>query len=85
MEYISLEMVDKLSTVAVLVLVALAVITEKLVWHKRHKEVVEQRDRWQNVALEALKSGAQAGVKSAEVAAAVVAAMPDPARVAEEE
>lgn len=85
MENISLDMVDKLGAMAVLVLVALAVITEKLVWHKRHAEVVKQRDRWQKVALEALQSGAQAGVKSAEVTAAVVAAMPDPARRAEEE
>jgi len=88
---ISLGAVDKLSAVLVLLALALAVITDKLIWHTRlekaeaqFKEALdreEQRaDRWERVALEALTAGAQAGVKAAETAVDVVSALPDPAK-----
>lgn len=90
MDLISLDMLDKLSAVVILCAVALSVITDKLVWHTRLKAVEKQAaealdrsekraDRWEQVALEALTAGAQAGVKAAETAVTVVSALPDPA------
>lgn len=70
--------IDQIGVVTVLVLVAVAVITDKLVWHTRLKNAEKRADRWETVALEALSAGAQAGVKAAEVAVGVVSALPDP-------
>lgn len=70
---------DRLGVVTTLSLFAIAVITDKLVWHRRLAREIERADRWESIALEALSSGAQAGVNAAEVAASVVAALPDPA------
>lgn len=81
MEFMSLEMLDRLSAVAILVAVALAVITNRLVWHTRLKAAEDRADKWETVALDALRTGAQAGVKAAEVTVDVVSAMPDPNRV----
>lgn len=75
-----LEALDKIGAVTVLILVALAIITDKLVWHTRYKRAQERADRWERIALEALASGAVAGVSAAEVAAAVISALPDPVR-----
>jgi hypothetical protein len=81
----SLANLDKLSAFAVLVLVAVLVITEKLVWHTRVardlKREQDRADRWERVALDALSAGAQAGVKAAEVAVGVVSSIPDPQQV----
>lgn len=71
---------DNLTAVGVLILVALLVITDKLVWHTRLKAARIRADRWEKVALDALMSGAQAGVKAAEVTVDVVSAMPDPSK-----
>lgn len=71
--------VDNISTVGVLIIVSVAVITDKLVWHTRLKNAEKRADRWETIALEALTAGAQAGVKAAEVAVGVVSALPDPA------
>lgn len=89
---LSLEALDKLSTFIVLCAVALSVITDRLVWHTRVKEIearatealerAERRaDRWEQVALDALMAGAQAGVRAAETAVDVVSALPDPAKL----
>lgn len=80
-DYITAINIGNLPVATILVLFALAVITDKLVWHTRLKKVEDQRDRWETIALEALTAGAQAGVKAAEVTVGVVSAMPDPARV----
>ena len=80
MEFLSGATVDRVGAVTILLLVALAVITNKLVWHTRLTAETKRADRWEKVALEALSAGAQAGVKAAEVAVGVVSAMPDPAR-----
>lgn len=80
MEFLTFPVLDKLTTVAVLAIVALSVITDKLVWHTRLKLAQERADRWERVAIEALAAGAKAGVEAAEITAAVVSAMPDPER-----
>lgn len=88
-DFFTLANMDKLSVFAVLVTMAVAVMTEKFVWHKRVERDLENErertaqanhraDRWENVALEALTAGAQAGVKAAEVAVGVVSSIPDP-------
>lgn len=74
----NLDLLDRLTAVVVLSAVAISVITDKLVWHTRLKKAEERADRWEKVALEALRSGAEAGVKAAEVTVDVVSAMPDP-------
>lgn len=75
---VPLPAIDRLGALGTLILVAVAIITDKLVWHTRLKKAEDQRDRWEAVALEALSAGASAGVSAAEVAVAVVAALPDP-------
>jgi hypothetical protein len=86
MEYLTpglVDFLDRMGTITVLILVALGVITEKLVWHKRYARAVERADRWERIALDALMTGAQAGVKAAEVAVGVVSALPDPEQARE--
>lgn len=78
MDFLTLANVDRLGAVSVVVTIAILIITDKLVWHTRLKKAEDRADRWETVALEALSAGAQAGVKAAEVAVGVVAAIPDP-------
>ena len=75
-----LEALDRFGTVGVLCVIALSVITDKLVWHTRLKKAEARADRWESVALEALTAGAQAGVRAAEVTVDVVSAIPDNTR-----
>lgn len=75
---IPLTGIDRIGTVAVLGLIAVLVITDKLVWHTRLKRAEARADKWEGVALEAMRAGAVAGVKAAEVAVNVVSAIPDP-------
>lgn len=74
----ALPSLDRLGGLSVLLLVALAVITDKLVWHTRLKKAETDRDKWQEIAVQALTGPAQAGVRAAEVAVGVVSALPDP-------
>ena len=77
MEFLSnLSVLENISIVSILILVAVAVITDKLVWHTRLKNAEARADRWERVALEALTSGAQAGVKAAETTVELVSALP---------
>lgn len=87
----TLATLDKITALAILAAVALAVIKDKLIWHTRMESAESmwrerlakaegRADRWETVALEALTAGAQAGVKAAEVAVGVVSALPDPAK-----
>lgn len=78
-ELLNLHLVDRLGGLTVLAVVAICVITGRLVWHTQLKKAEDRADRWESIALEALRAGAQAGVEAAEVTAAVVSAMPDPA------
>jgi phage shock protein A len=78
MEFLSLAGIDKLGAMAVFTIVAILVITDKLVWHTRLKKAEARADRWEAKALEALALGATAGVRAAEVAVGVVASIPDP-------
>jgi hypothetical protein len=52
---------DKVGAVAVVLFVALMVITDKLVWHKRLKAAEARADKWELIALDALMTGARAG------------------------
>jgi len=70
--------VDKAGSVVVLAIIAIAVITDKLVWHTRLKKAEARADRWEHIALDALAGPAQAGVRAAEVAVGVVSNIPDP-------
>ena len=70
--------IDKVGALTVLILVALAVITDKLIWHKRYEAANQRADRWEAIALQALSGPAQAGVRAAEVAIGVVSNIPDP-------
>lgn len=70
--------IDKAGVVVVLALIAIAVITDKLVWHTRLKNAESRADRWEEIALAALSGPAQAGVRAAEVAVGVVSSIPDP-------
>lgn len=83
MDFIAAGALDQLGTVVVLLTVAVAVITDKLVWHTRLRHAQQRADRWERIALDALLSGAQAGVKAAEVTADVVNALPTPAEMAD--
>lgn len=69
---------NELSAVVVLAIVAISVITDKLVWHTRLKKAEARADRWETIALESLVAGAQAGVKAAEVTADVMSSLKPP-------
>lgn len=75
---IPLTGIDRVGTVAILGVIAVLVIMDKLVWHTRLKKETERADRWEGIALEAMRSGAVAGIRAAEVAVNVVSAIPDP-------
>lgn len=85
MDFISLAAVDRLGAVAVLSIVAVLVITDKLVWHKRLERAVERAERWEKIALDALSIGARSGVRAAETVVDVVSGFPDPAKKTEDE
>ena len=78
MEWLSAANLDNISVTVLLGLVALAVITGKLVWHTQLTKAEERADRWEAAALEALRGGAKAGVTAAEVAVDIVSSIPDP-------
>lgn len=75
---VSIPALDRIGAVGTLALIAILVITDKLVWHTRFRKETERADRWERIALDALSAGAQAGVKAAEVAVGVVSSLPDP-------
>lgn len=70
--------IDRIGAVGTLILIAVMVITDKLVWHTRLAAAEKRADRWEAAALNALTIGAQAGVKAAEAAVDVVTALPNP-------
>lgn len=70
---------DKGGFVVAVVVIAIMVIMDKLVWHTRLKKAEDQRDRWEGIALR-LMADAQAGVKVTEAAVGIIASLPDPAR-----
>jgi len=74
----ALPTLDRIGAATTLIIVAVLVITEKLIWHKRFEKVEKDRDKWQKIALDALTTGADAGVRAAETAVAIVANIPDP-------
>lgn len=75
---LSPSILNDVSVFVVLSLLALAIITDKLVWHTRFRKLEEDRDKWQEIALNALRGPAQAGVRAAEVAVGVIQSIPDP-------
>ncbi len=79
LDFITADLLDNLSTMVILTVVALSVITDKLVWHTRLKNANARADRWEKIAIEALVAGAQAGVKAAETTVDVISSLPDPA------
>lgn len=80
LDFISIDNLDRIGSTTSFMIIAVLVITNKLVWHTRLKAAENRADRWETIALEALTAGAQAGVKAAEVTVDVVSAMPDPVR-----
>lgn len=80
MELLTPGVLDKVTAVAVLLMIALAVITDKLVWHTRLKKAEDRADRWEQIAMQALNAGAVAGLRAAEVTSDIVQSLPDPAK-----
>lgn len=74
---------DSLGAVAVMITIAVLVITDKLVWHTRLRRAEQRADRWEKAALELIPL-INAGVSAAETTASIVAALPDPASVSKE-
>ena len=62
---------------AVVVLIALLVITDKLVWHTRLDKAEKRAERWESIALRGLGVAEQLTVH-AEVTNEVLANLPDP-------
>lgn len=78
MDWLTAANLDNLTGTAALVAIALAVITDKLVWHTRLAKSEARADRWEAAALAAMQAGAKAGVTAAEVAVGIVSSIPDP-------
>lgn len=84
MDFVTAELFNQIGPAATVIVFALAVITDKLVWHTRLKKAEARAERWETVALDALIAGAQAGVRAAEVTVDVVSAIPDPEKLREQ-
>ena len=80
MDFVTPRILDDIGVLTVLIAIALAIITDKLVWHTRLKRAELRAERWEQIAVEALTASAQASVRAAEITAEVVSALPDPAR-----
>lgn len=78
MDLLTAANLDNISVTVLLGLIALAVITDKLVWHTRLKKAEARAERWEALALDAMQAGAKAGVTAAEVAVGIVSSIPDP-------
>lgn len=74
----SIETIDRISGVGIIVGFAVLVIMDKFVWHTRYKAAEARADRWERIALQAMTSGARAGVQVAETALEVVSKIPEP-------
>lgn len=66
---------DRIGAVAIALVVCFLVITGRLVWYKQLERAEKRADRWEEIALEALMTGARAGVVAAETAADVVTSL----------
>lgn len=80
MDFVTADLLNDIGVLTVLVAIALAIITDKLVWHTRLKRAEARAERWERLALDALTASAQASVTAAEITADVVRALPDPAQ-----
>lgn len=69
--------VSELTGTGILVVVAILVITRKLVWHKDLRQVEKRAERWEGIALTALGVADKMTVQ-AEVANEVLTRLPDP-------
>lgn len=78
----SLEVADRITAVGIIIVFAIFVITDRLVWHTRLERAEARADRWERIALDALATGAKSGVRAAEAAVEVVSNIPDPNREA---
>lgn len=76
----ALPTLDRMGAMSTIILVAALIITNRLIWHTRFDKMEKDRDKWQQIAIDALTGPAQAGVRAAEVAVGVVSALPDPAQ-----
>lgn len=77
-DWLPLDALDKVGAIGVILFVCGLVITDRLVWHTRLKSAEARADRWERLALEAMRTGTQAGVRTAEVATEVLSRIPEP-------
>ncbi|MDP9820375.1 hypothetical protein [Nocardioides massiliensis] len=77
MEWAGISSVAQLSTPAVLAVIALLVITDKLVWHTRLKRAEKRVEKLEEMLLSALGVAERTTV-GAEVAHKVIEQLPDP-------
>lgn len=75
-DWISLDILNRIGAVAILMLGCILVITDKLIWHTRFKRVQERADRWERVALDAL-GASHVAVRAVEVTNEVLTKLPE--------
>lgn len=80
MEWLSGLPVGEITGPAALVLVAVLVITDKLVWHTRLAKAEAARERWERVALEVLDVTGRLTVQAEVTNDVLTAALPPPPR-----
>lgn len=83
LDFFTVARIDSIGAVGTLLVIAVLVITDKLVWHTRLKTAQARAERWEGIALDLLVS-AKASVQAAEVTAHIVAGFPDPQGVREQ-
>ncbi len=79
MEWAGISSVGQLSTPAVLAVIALLVITDKLVWHTRLRRAEQRVEKLEGMLLSALGVAERTTV-GAEVAHKVIGHLPDPGK-----
>lgn len=69
---------DKFDAPAILSVIAVLVITDKIVWHKRLEKAERDRDRWEGIALRGLGVAENVTVQT-ELTNELLSNLPDPA------
>ena len=76
-DWLAASQIGQLSGPAVLSVIAILAITDKIVWHTRLRRIEKERDHWRDMAVGLLQTASSLTV-TAEVTNDLLTALPDP-------
>ena len=77
-EGLGLDVLNNVGVVSGCLLLVYLFVRDHIVSGRRLRDALAERDRWQNIAVEAMRASATAIVPAAETVHALVSALPDP-------